>query len=36
MVTVSIRTSWMVKFTLFRCYQPVIYTRPLMDIYNLL
>ena len=28
MVRVSIRTSWVVNFTLFRCYRPVIYTRP--------
>ena len=27
-VTVSIKTSWVVNFALFRCYQPVIYTRP--------
>jgi len=27
MVRVSIRTSWVVNFALFRCYQPVIYTR---------
>ena len=29
LVRVSIRTSWVVNFTLFRCYRPVIYTRPL-------
>ena len=28
MVRVSIRTSWMVNFALFRCYRPLIYTRP--------
>ena len=28
MVTVSIRTSWVVNFVLFRCYRPAIYTRP--------
>ena len=28
MVRVTIRTSWVVNFTLFRCYRPVIYTRP--------
>jgi len=28
MVRVSIRTSWVVNFAIFRCYQPVIYTRP--------
>jgi len=28
LVRVSIRTSWVVNFTLFRCYRPVIYTRP--------
>ena len=28
MVKVSIRTSWVVNFALFRCYRPVIYTRP--------
>jgi len=28
MVRVSIRTSWVVNFALFRCYRPVIYTRP--------
>jgi len=27
MVRVSIRTSWVVNFTLCRCYRPVIYTR---------
>jgi len=27
-VWVSIRTSWVVNFTLFCCYRPVIYTRP--------
>jgi len=30
MVRVSIRISWMVNFTLFRCYWPVIYTCPQM------
>jgi len=29
LVRVSIRTSWMVNFALFRCYRPVIYTRPM-------
>jgi len=29
MVRVGIRTSWVVNFALFRCYRPVIYTRPL-------
>jgi len=29
MVRVSIRTSWVVNFALFRCYWPVIYTHPL-------
>jgi len=28
MVRVSIRISWVVNFALFRCYRPVIYTRP--------
>jgi len=28
MVMVGIRTSWVVKFALFRCYRPVIYARP--------
>ena len=28
MVRVSSRTSWVVNFALFRCYRPVIYTRP--------
>jgi len=28
MVRVSIRTSWVVNFDLFRCYRSVIYTRP--------
>jgi len=28
LVRVSIRTSWVVNFALFRCYRPVIYTRP--------
>jgi len=28
MVRVSITTSWVVNFALFRCYRPVIYTRP--------
>jgi len=28
MVRVSIRTSRVVNFVLFRCYRPVIYTRP--------
>ena len=28
LVRVSIRTSWVVNFALFRCYWPVIYTRP--------
>jgi len=27
-IRVSIRTSWVVNFALFRCYRPVIYTRP--------
>jgi len=27
-VRVSITTSWVVNFALFRCYRPVIYTRP--------
>jgi len=27
-VRVSIITSWVVNFALFRCYRPVIYTRP--------
>jgi len=30
MVRVSIRTSWVVNFALFRCYRPVIYTRPIV------
>ena len=29
LVRVSIRTSWVANFALFRCYRPVIYTRPL-------
>ena len=29
MVRVSIRTNWVVNFALFRCYRPVIYTRPI-------
>jgi len=28
MVRASIKTSWVVNFALFRCYQPVMYTRP--------
>ena len=32
MVRVSIRTSWVVNFALFRCYRPVIYTRPWVPI----
>jgi len=28
MVRFSIRPSWVVNFALFRCYRPVIYTRP--------
>jgi len=28
MVRVSIRTSWVVNFALFRCYRPAICTRP--------
>jgi len=28
MVRVSIRTRWVANFALFRCYRPVIYTRP--------
>jgi len=28
MVRVSIRTSWVVNLAVFRCYRPVIYTRP--------
>jgi len=28
MVRVSIRARWLVNFALFRCYRPVIYTRP--------
>ena len=28
MVRVSIRTSWVVNFAIFRCYRPVIHTRP--------
>ena len=28
LVRVSIRTRWVVNFALFRCYRPVIYTRP--------
>ena len=32
MVRVSIRTSWVVNFALFRCYRPVIYTCPIMSI----
>jgi len=28
LVRVSIRTNWVVNFALFRCYRPVIYTRP--------
>jgi len=28
LVRVSIRTSWVVNLALFRCYRPVIYTRP--------
>jgi len=34
MVRVSIRTSWVVNFALFRCYRPVIYTRPDLDIWH--
>ena len=30
MVRVSIRTCWVVNFALFRCYRPVIYTRPVL------
>jgi len=33
MVRVSIRTSWVVNFALFRCYRPVIYTRPFVLLY---
>jgi len=29
MIRVSSRTSWVVNFALFRCYRPVIYTRPM-------
>jgi len=32
MVRVSIRTSWVVNFALFRCFRPVIYTRPVVCI----
>ena len=32
MVRVSIRTSWVVNFALFRCYRPVIYTRTKCDL----
>jgi len=28
MVKVSVGTSWVVNVALFRCYRPVIYTRP--------
>jgi len=28
LVRASIRTSWVVNVALFRCYRPVIYTRP--------
>jgi len=31
MVRVSSGTSWLVNFALFRCYRPVIYTRPNTD-----
>jgi len=31
MVRVSLRTSWVVNFALFRCYWPVIYTRPTLN-----
>jgi len=34
MVRVSIRTSWVVNFTLFQCYRPVIYIRPQITILN--
>jgi len=27
-LAISIRTSWVVNFALFRSYRPVIYTRP--------
>jgi len=30
MVRISIRTSWVVNFALYRCYRPVIYTRPII------
>ena len=30
-VSVTVRVSWVVNFALFRCYRPVIYTRPLRD-----
>jgi len=30
MVRVSIRTSWVANFAPFRCYRPVIYTRPIL------
>ena len=34
LVRVSIRTSWVVNFALFRCYRPVIYTRPVTCSYK--
>jgi len=33
LVTVSIRSSWVVNFALFRCYRPVIYTRPMFSLF---
>jgi len=30
MVRVSIRRCWVVNFALFRCYRPIIYTRPIV------
>ena len=35
LVRVSIRTSWVVNFALFRCYRPVIYTRSDMRLFTL-
>ena len=32
MVRVSIKTSWVVNFAILRCYRPVIYTRPKVNI----
>jgi len=36
LVRVSIRTSWVVNFALFRCYRPVICTRPVEVIHSVI